>query len=106
MIQDPAIKTILDRLAQLGPSSVGVKRIYLEPFDRPKEWAEPVQRSSGSKDERISKDKTYFAKIFGHWYFGRFSEQWYGWSFNNWGTSGIQLDSIEDLYEVDISSLN
>jgi hypothetical protein len=64
-----------------------------------------VQRRAGSKDDRISADKTYFAKIHGRWYFGRFSTQHFGWNFDDWGTSGLQLDSIEDLYEVDLSAL-
>lgn len=71
--------------------------IPLDPFDRPS--GNPMQRATGSRDDRIRSGQTYFAKIFGRWFFGTFTEQWYGWSFNEWGTSGIQLNSIEDLYE-------
>jgi hypothetical protein len=76
-------------------------RIPLEPFNN----SFGTQRLGGSKDERITADAHYFAKIHEVWHFGTFSLQWYGWSFDNWGTSGIQLDSIEDLYEVDVAAL-
>lgn len=44
--------------------------------------------------------KMYLAKIFGHFYLGKFSKVWYGFSFNEWGTSGIQLDSIDEVWEI------
>ena len=55
----------------------------------------------------IRGDREYLAKISGHYYAGRFSRQHYGWCFNNWGTSGCQLDqpgtncsSWEGLWEI------
>jgi hypothetical protein len=97
-------------------TSLPTTHIPLSPFDSPTRWNcctkgecdgnhAPVQRSAGSKDDRIRAGQTYFARIHGEWFFGTFSEQWYGWSFNDWGTSGIQLDCIEDLYAVDVSPL-
>lgn len=77
--------------------------VPLAPFDSPADH--PCQRRAGSKDDRIRWDRHYFARIFGEWFLGQFEEEWYGWSFMNWGTSGIQLDSIEDLYEVDLGPL-
>jgi len=40
----------------------------------------------------ISSKKTYLVKIDGKFFLGKFSRQWYGWNFDDWGTSGIQLD--------------
>jgi hypothetical protein len=72
-----------------------LKPIPLEPFPEGKR-----QRKS-SEDDRISKEKSYLVKIGKNWYAGRFSKQWYGWNFDNWGTSGIQLDCIEGpIYEI------
>lgn len=72
-----------------------LKLIPLEPFSEGK-----VQRPS-SKDDRFNEDSSYLVKINGWWYAGQFSEQWYGWSFDNWGTSGLQLNSIEGpIYEI------
>lgn len=65
----------------------------------------PITDRSKSQDLRISPDRTYFARIYGKWYFGGFTKEWYGWSFTNWGTSGIQLNHIEDLWECNIWTL-
>lgn len=83
------------------PSSLRVKHIALAPFDN----SMGNQRLSGSKDNLVSAEKHYLAKIWDEWYLGQFSEQWYGWSFNDWGESGCQLDIIQDLYEIDLSPL-
>lgn len=81
-------------------NSLLVVHVPLDPFPGHRR-----QRNS-SQDDRISEDKWYFAKIYGVWNFGQFSKLWYGWSFNDWGVSGIQLNTIQDLYEVDISQLD
>jgi len=74
---------------------VELKELPLEPFPKGKS-----QRTS-SNDTRISHRKYYLVRIGGHWFAGKFSKQWYGWNFNNWGTSGIQLDMIEGpLFEI------
>jgi hypothetical protein len=78
-----------------------VTHLPLAPFDSPSK----VQRKS-SRDDRISPDAYYLALIYGTWHLGHFSSQHYGWSFDNWGTSGIQLDSIQDLYEIDLPGEN
>ena len=41
----------------------------------------------------IANEKQYLVKIYGGWHFGRFSRQWYGLSFNNWGNAGCQFDA-------------
>jgi hypothetical protein len=82
-----------------------VKPIFLPSVHIPLEPLEGRSQRRSSQDDRIDPDKTYLALIFGEWCLGQFSQEWYGWSFDNWGTSGIQLDSIEDLYEVDLSAL-
>jgi hypothetical protein len=92
-------------------ANVTVTHVPLDPFDSPTHWKDPsvtrfVQRKAGSKDDRIKQGIRYFARIHGQWFFGSFDEEWYGWNFSGWGTSGIQLDSIEDLYEVDLSGLD
>ena len=47
-------------------------------------------------------NKLYLALIYGNWHLGQFGKVWYGWNFTNWGTSGIQLDHIQILYETDL----
>jgi hypothetical protein len=78
-----------------------VTHVELAPFDN----KAGSQRKAGSKDDRIEPDAHYLALIDGKWFLGQFSEVWYGWNFDDWGTSGIQLDLIEDLYKVDLTKL-
>ena len=40
----------------------------------------------------IRTETPYLALLSGQFYAGKFSEQWYGWNFDGWGTSGAQLD--------------
>ena len=73
--------------------------IPLDPFPEGR-----TQRKS-SNDDRIKINEYYLAKIGNGWYAGRFTKQWYGWNFQNWGCSGIQLDSIEGpLYRIEETS--
>jgi len=76
-------------------SKPNLRLIPLEPFPEGN-----VQRPS-SKDDRFNEDSQYLVKIHGWWYAGQFSEVWYGWSFDNWGMSGMQLNSIDGpIYEI------
>jgi hypothetical protein len=58
-----------------------------------------------SEHPEISSGRAYLCLIYGLWYVGRFSRQHYGWNFNNWGTSGIQLDSIHQVYEIELPNI-
>jgi hypothetical protein len=50
----------------------------------------------------INEHRSYLVKIYGSWYAGSFSMQWYGWNFDNWGTSGIQLSPyITEVYLIE-----
>lgn len=51
-------------------------------------------------DIKVGPEYHYYCDIFGGWFLGHFSEQWYGKNFEGWGTSGIQLDHIIEVYEV------
>ena len=55
----------------------------------------------------ITAARYYLAKIDGAFYAGRFSKQWYGWSFDGWEGVGLQLDKPgtneslwQDLWEI------
>lgn len=52
------------------------------------------------QDRQIHCRKTYLVKIYGQWFAGQFSRERYGLSFINWGCGGIQLDSIDLIYEL------
>ena len=53
---------------------------------------ERIHWGEDRKSPNINEDSTYIVKIYGKWYLGQFSMQWYGWSFDDWGTSGVQLN--------------
>jgi hypothetical protein len=56
----------------------------------------------GSSDSPlIGSHKLYRVKIEGKWYEGRFSKQWFGWQFDGY-RSGIQLNLIDEVFELDI----
>jgi len=72
-----------------------LKLIPLEPFEEGR-----CQRDS-SEDDRFNEESSYLLKIDGFWYAGGFSKVWYGWTFDNWGCSGMQLNSIDGpIYEI------
>ena len=58
----------------------------------------PVGESSQSA--LIDSRKRYRVKIDGSWYEGSFSKQWFGWLFEGYGSSGIQLNLIDAVYEI------
>ena len=58
----------------------------------------PVGPSSESS--HISPRKRYRVQIEGKWYEGFFSKQWFGWRFDGYGASGIQLNMVDQVYEI------
>ena len=55
---------------------------------------------SSSESSHIDSRKRYRVKIEGRWYEGSFSKQWFGWRFDGYGSSGMQLNLIEQVYEI------
>jgi len=62
----------------------------------------PVKLDGTNHNKSITTRKQYLVKIDSEFHAGRFSKQWYGWNFDNWGESGIQLDSdcIAGVWEI------
>ena len=58
----------------------------------------PVGTSSQSG--AITAKKTYRVRIDGRWYEGRFSKESFGWNFENYGSSGMQLNLIDAVFEI------
>lgn len=55
---------------------------------------------SSSESSNIDSRKKYRVKIEGSWYEGSFSKQWFGWRFDGYGSTGIQLNLIDQVYEI------
>lgn len=49
----------------------------------------------------IPNTRSYLCRIYGSWFVGSFSRQHYGLNFNDWGTSGIQLDHIDAVFLIE-----
>ena len=60
----------------------------------------PVGTSSESS--HLSPRKNYRVKIQGQWYEGRFSKEWFGWKFDNYGSAGMQLNLIDEVFEIQV----
>lgn len=55
---------------------------------------------SSSESSRIDGHKKYRVKIHGSWHEGSFSKQWFGWRFDGYGPSGLQLNLVEQVFEI------
>lgn len=55
---------------------------------------------STSECSQIVSRKRYRVRIEGRWYEGFFSKKWFGWQFDDYGTHGIQLNLIDEIYEI------
>ena len=59
-----------------------------------------IQVGGSSQSAHIDSRRRYRVKIDGRWYEGSFSKQWFGWLFEGYGPSGIQLNLIDAVYEI------
>ena len=55
---------------------------------------------SSSQSGQLSPRKRYKVKIDGKWYEGMFSKQSFGWNFDGYGSSGMQLNLCDVVYEL------
>jgi hypothetical protein len=56
---------------------------------------------STSESNLIRSTRRYRVQIEGRWYEGTFSKEWFGWKFNEYGSSGMQLNLIDQVIELD-----
>jgi CheY-like chemotaxis protein len=55
---------------------------------------------SSSESSHINAQREYKVRIGPRWYEGRFSKRWFGWLFENYGDTGMQLNLIDEVFEV------
>ena len=67
------------------PAEAGLKRIVV---------------GSSSESGHISAQRKYRVRIGPRWYEGRFSKRWFGWLFEDFGDTGLQLNLIDEVFEV------
>ncbi|HEY7685596.1 MAG TPA: hypothetical protein VH833_05750 [Gemmatimonadales bacterium] len=55
---------------------------------------------SNTNDAIVAFDTQYLVSVCGRWRAGTFVQQWYGLCFANYGSDGIELESIDAVYEI------
>ena len=55
---------------------------------------------SSSESSHISAHRKYRVRIGPRWYEGSFSKRWFGWLFVEFGDTGMQLNLIDEVFEV------
>jgi hypothetical protein len=68
--------------------------------DRMKPSLKRIPVGSSSTSSMIDPRKRYRVRIEDRWYEGTFSKQWFGWNFEDYGSSGIQLNLIDEVFEI------
>jgi CheY-like chemotaxis protein len=70
---------------RMGPAGDGAKRIVV---------------GSSSESAKINPHHKYRVRIGKKWYEGAFSKRWFGWNFDGIEPSGIQLNLIDEVFEL------
>jgi len=59
-----------------------------------------IRVGSSSESADISTLKRYRVRVGSGWHEGGFRKYWFGWKFEDFGASGIQLNLIDEVYEI------
>lgn len=59
-----------------------------------------IRIGSSSESAEIHARKRYRVRIESRWYEGTFRKEWFGWKFDDYGPSGIQLNLIDEVFEI------
>jgi hypothetical protein len=77
-----------------------------DPKSKPGEAGAPsrqlkkIRVGTSSESSEISSRRKYRVRIDGQWYEGSFRKEWFGWMFDGYESSGIQLNLIDEVYEI------
>src|SRR5688572_10439266 len=55
---------------------------------------------SSSESPHIAAQRRYRVRIDRDWYEGGFTKRWFGWNFEAFGSSGMQLNLIDEVFEL------
>ena len=53
---------------------------------------------SNTNDAIVPYESQYLVRVYGLWRAGSFDRQWYGLNFTNYGSEGIELEAVDDVY--------
>jgi hypothetical protein len=55
---------------------------------------------SSSENSSINPHRKYRVRIGPRWYEGSFAKRWFGWLFLEFGETGMQLNLIDEVFEM------
>jgi hypothetical protein len=55
---------------------------------------------SNTNDTIVPFEKQYLVNVCGRWRAGTFDSQWFGLNFTNYGSEGIELEALDEVYEI------
>jgi hypothetical protein len=55
---------------------------------------------SNTNDVIVPFEKQYLVNVCGRWRAGTFDRQWFGLNFTNYGSEGIELEALDEVYEI------
>ena len=74
--------------------------IALKPGKPGKPTLKKIRVGTSCQSGEIDSRKRYKVKIDDQWYQGRFTKEWFGWNFDDYGTSGMQLNLLDAVFEI------
>lgn len=75
-------------------------KIPAEPTESVPPILKEIAVGSSSENSNIRSYGKYRVRIGTKWYEGGFSKRWFGWNFDDFETSGIQLNLIDEVFEI------
>lgn len=55
---------------------------------------------TNTNDAIVPYETQYLVKVCGRWRAGVFDRQWYGLNFSNYGSEGIELEEIDEVFAI------
>ena len=55
---------------------------------------------TNTNDAIVPYEAQYLVRVYGRWRAGTFDRQWYGLNFTHYGSEGIELEAIDEVYEI------
>jgi len=72
----------------------------LPPRDVPSGTLKRIVVGSSCETSSISSQRQYLVRIGQDWHEGAFTKRWFGWNFEPFGPSGMQLNLIDEVFEL------
>ena len=55
---------------------------------------------TNANDAIVPYEVQYLVKVHGRWRAGTFHSQWFGLTFTNYGSEGMELEAIDEVHEI------